>query len=130
MERNRLNFAKHQLLRYVEELFVRLCDLASPNIEESMNMPSHGLERRELEAVLYQMFSDRLLVALTDARGFFSPTLAEIEDALNEQPDLHFKSDNTFYGMTTGANELFKELRALYGTSSETDRIRRIRLDR
>lgn len=120
MELNRINFAKLQLFRYVDELFVRLCDLVSPQIEEAMNMPSHGLDRQELIVLLYQLFKACMLVAMREDRNLFTPTLEEIEAALEEKPDLLWKSSNTFYGMTTTAHERFRELKRLYDNQHKT----------
>lgn len=115
MEKNRINFAKYQVFRYVEELFVCISDLLSPEIEIAMNMESHGLSEEELKILLFGMFSEHMLVALKKERGLFTPTLAEIEEALHEESDLLHKSENTFYSLTTGAMETFKELEAVYG---------------
>ena len=115
MENNRINFAKYQILRYVDELFVCISDLLSPDIEEAMNMESHGLREDELKVVLFEMFSRHMLVALKKERGLFTPTLEEIEAALGEQNDALYKSENTFYALTTAGLELFRELQATYG---------------
>ena len=120
MERNRINFAKLQLLRYVDFQFVQLRVLASPDIEEAMNMPNHGLERQELVILLYQMFDDHFLVAQSVDRGLFTPTLEEIQNALNEEPDFILNSSNTFYAMTSGASELYKELKDFFRGTHET----------
>lgn len=112
MEKNRINFAKFQILRYVDEFFVALCSLTAPNIEESMNMPSHGLDNNELIIVLYQLLSDHLLVAMHKNRGLFTPTFDELNSALSETFD--GISENTFYGMTSAAHELYRELQVDY----------------
>ncbi|MGD2117135.1 MAG: hypothetical protein PVG66_02145 [Chromatiales bacterium] len=80
-----------------------------------MNMESHGLSEEELKILLFEMFSEHMLVALQKERGLFTPSLAEIEAALREENDLLHKSENTFYGLTTGGMETFKELKAVYG---------------
>ncbi|GEM_PF-5460397 len=112
MEKNRINFAKLQLLRYVDELFVAICSLTAPNIEEDMNMSTHGLDDKELTIILYHLFSEYFLVALHKNRGLFTPTLDELNKALIEPRDS--VSEHTFYGMTTAAHELYKELKSTY----------------
>ncbi|NEV65403.1 hypothetical protein [Thiorhodococcus minor] len=91
-----------------------MSDLLDPCIEELMNIPSHGLEKKELIVVLNELFSNHMLVALHGRRGLFTPTLQEIEDALEEEKDFLYESQNTFYGLTSGAVELFRELKAQY----------------
>lgn len=115
MEQNRINFAKYQIYKYVEELFICLSELVSDDIEEAMNRSSHNLSTDELIILLYELFSEHKLVAKSDKRGFFTPTLEEIEQALKEDNDLLWKSKNTFYGLTTGATEEFRGLEELYG---------------
>ena len=79
-----------------------------------VNFPSHDLEKSELIIVLNGLFQSHCLVARKESRGLFTPTLSEIELALEESRDVRYKSENTFYGFTTGAVELFKELSVLY----------------
>ena len=74
-EANRVNFAKYQIFRYVEDIFTCICDLLNPNLEELMNIPPHGLEKNELIIVLNELFSSHMLVALHSSRGLFTPTL-------------------------------------------------------
>ncbi len=114
MQKNRITFAKLQILRYVEDVFTCLSDLLYPEIEDLMNMPSHGLQREELIIILHEMFSDHLLVAKKSGRELFTPTLSEIESALNETNDFTYRSTNTHYGLTSGAMELFVDLQRLY----------------
>ena len=114
MQRNRLNFAKLQILRYVETFFTCISDLVHPEIEMAMNMPSHGLQRDELVVVLHEMFENHLLVAKKEGRDLFTPTLKEIESALDEVNDFAHKSGNTFYGLTSAAVEILTDLRRLY----------------
>ena len=115
MEQNRINFAKYQFFKYAEGLFICLSELVRDDIEEAMNRSSHNLKKDELIILLYELFSEHKLVAKTDKRGFFTPTLEEIEEALKEENDLMWKSKNTFYGLTTGATEEFRALEELYG---------------
>jgi len=114
VERNRINFGKLQILRYVETLFTCICDLVHPEIEVLMNMRRHGLARDELMVVLHEMFESHLLVAKKEGRGLYTPALGEIEAALSETNDFGHRSSNTFYGLTTGALELLTELKQLY----------------
>jgi hypothetical protein len=116
LDRNRVNFAKLQIFRYVEDLYTAVSDLLNPKIELLMNMEGHGLGKEELVEILYEMFSTHMLVAKTEARGFFTPCLAEIQSALEEEKDSAFISNNTFYGLTTGAMEMYLELKVLYQT--------------
>lgn len=118
MEKNRINFAKYQLFRYVDDLFVCISELINPEIEQSMNDKSHGLNEEELKVVLYEMFSSYMLVAMSEERGLFTPTLVEIEAALKENNDLLYRSKNTFYGLTTGGIETYRDLEAVYGTQT------------
>lgn len=121
MDRDRINFAKLQLLRYVDELFVCLSDLLDPEIEEAMNLPSHGLTRQELTVLLHELFEQHIFVAKRDDRGLFTPSLSEIEAAFDEKNDQLWKSSNTFYGMTTAAHELYKNLKSIFNlTQDET----------
>lgn len=95
-----------------------ISDLLGPEIETAMNMGSHGLKEEELKVLLFEMFSEHMLVALKKGRGLFTPTFTEIEAALHEENDLLQKSENTFYGLTTGGMETFKELKAVYGKNT------------
>jgi hypothetical protein len=115
MEQNRINFAKYQIYKYAEELFICLSELVRDDIEEAMNRSSHNLTKDELVILLYELFSEYKLVAKTDKRGFFTPNLEEIVQALKEENDFMWKSTNTFYGLTTGATEEFRALEELYG---------------
>jgi hypothetical protein len=115
MEDNRINFAKYQIYKYVDELFVCLSELIRDDLDELMNRPSHKLSEKELIILLYELFSESKLVAKTEQRGFFTPTLEEIESALKEEKDFMWISKNTFYGITTGAMEELRELELLYG---------------
>lgn len=110
MEDNRINFAKYQIYKYVDELFVCLSELVREDLDELMNRPSHGLSEKELVILLYELFSEYKLVAQNANRGFFTPTLEEIEQALIEDKDFMWTSKNTFYGITTGAKEELREL--------------------
>ena len=113
-EENRINFAKYMIFRYVEEMFTCICDLINPEIDQLMNMDSHGLKKQELIIVLNELFSNHMLVAMNQSRGLFTPTLEEIENALKEKKDNLYLSENTFYGFTTGAMEFYHELQGLY----------------
>lgn len=113
MKQDRIQFAKLMIFNYVNELWTRIPDLAHPSIEELTNLPSHGLRREELVVVLYELFQSHMLVAMNQSRGLFTPTLQEIESALDEEVDCSFNSTNTFYGLTTGANELLKALKSI-----------------
>lgn len=114
MEDNRINFAKYQIYKYAETLFICLCDLASDDLEEAMNRPSHGLSKNELVILLNELFSNHKLVAKIEERGFFTPTLEEIESALKENNDNMWASKNTFYGVTSGATEELRALEQMY----------------
>lgn len=118
MEDNRINFAKYQIYKYAEELFICLCDLINRDLAEAMNRPSHGLTDKELVVLLFDLFSSFKLVAKNDTKGFFTPTLDEIEMALDEEKDYMWISNNTFYGITTGAMEEFKNLEEMYGAGT------------
>ena len=115
MEMNRINFGKYQIFRYVEELFVAMPELLNPEIEIAMNMEPHGLNEEELKIVLFERFSQHMLVAKSKGRGLFTPTLGEIEVALHEKSDHLYESENTFYGLTTAGLETFKALKRGYG---------------
>jgi hypothetical protein len=114
MEDNRINFAKHQIYKYAEKLFVCFCELIKANLNEAMNRPSHGLSETELVVLLYELFSKHKLVAKSEKRGLFTPNLEEIEHFLREVKDDMWVSNNTFYGITTGAMEEFHALEQLY----------------
>ena len=64
--------------------------------------------------LLNELFEAHMLVAKSEKRGLFTPTLTEIEFALEEEKDLTHISSNTVYGLTTGAMELYSELKVLY----------------
>ena len=66
-------------MRYVDDWLVELRVLDSPELGQAMNQPSHNLRRRELVPLLYHLFEAGLLVAKTESRGYFTPTLVEIE---------------------------------------------------
>ena len=114
MEDYKINFAKYQIYKYAEELFVCLCELIKADLNEAMNRPSHGLSEKELVILLYELFSQHKLVAKSKRRGLFTPNLKEIELALREEKDDMWVSNNTFYGITTGAMEELHALEQLY----------------
>ena len=114
MEKNRINYAKFQILKYVEHWYIEVSILVAPDIEECLNKPSHGLTKRELIIILNELFESLELVAQSEHRGCFTPTLKELETALDESRELQERAGNTFYGMTSGANELFNELKQIY----------------
>lgn len=114
LEKNRVNFAKLQIFRYVEDLFTVISDLLNPEIEALMNMKGHGLDKEELIILLNELFQSHMLVAKSEKRGLFTPTLTEIEFALEEEKDLMHISSNTFYGLTSSAMEMYMELKILY----------------
>jgi hypothetical protein len=114
MERNRINYAKYQITRYVEEFYVGLELLISPDIEEKLNKPSHGLREEELVIVLKELFDDHSLVAVRNERGLFTPTLAEIEQVLSKPEESFEQFGDTHYGITSGGVGLLKELNLAY----------------
>lgn len=111
---DRFEFATLKIYEYVDVLFTEIADLLHPEIEMLMNSESHGLEKQELIVLLYGLFQSGKLVAKRDGIGLFTPTLGDIESALNEEKDLMFKSKNTFYGLTSGAIEEYRELKDKY----------------
>ena len=113
MERNRINYGKYCILLYGERYFEQFRVLLSPDLVAATNLPHHGLDRATLVAVLYELFSSHMLVAMRGERGFFSPTLEEIEAALDEGEPYEF-GRTTFYGVTSGAYDLFTGLREIY----------------
>ena len=115
MNKNRIDFAKYLLLSYVKDLFIEIAVLVSADLEEAINMPAHGLNQDELVVVLYEMFKEFRLVAMSETRDLFTPSLAEIESALKENIDLMFKSKSTFYGLTSAGFEQLSELNEIYG---------------
>ncbi|MEJ2611016.1 MAG: hypothetical protein P8179_13250 [Candidatus Thiodiazotropha sp.] len=61
MEDNKINFAKYQIYKYAEELFVCLCELIKADLNEAMNRPSHGLSEKELNQALTEFVEQRVL---------------------------------------------------------------------
>ncbi|MDG5899581.1 hypothetical protein E2650_06645 [Shewanella xiamenensis] len=108
---DRVEFATLKIYEYVDDLFTCISDLVRTDIEELMNNSSHGLSRDELVMLLYSLFQGQKLVAKTESRGFFTPTYDEIERALNEENDHMHHSNNTYYGLTSGAMEQYRELK-------------------
>ena len=115
MEEDRKNHAKYLIFRYAEELFTCVSDLLHPELEELMNLPSHGLSKDELIDVLFDLFSNHELVAARENRGLFTPTLEEIVKALDEPNDIKAKLSNTYYGITSAAIEPLKMFEQKYG---------------
>ena len=111
MKLNRIEFAKLKIYEYVDQLFTCICDLCRKDFEEFVNTQSHGLEKQELIVLLYELFSDYKLVAKSETRGLFTPSLEEIESALEEENDFEQRSKNTYYGLTSGAVEEYSELK-------------------
>lgn len=68
-EKNHINFAKYRIFCYVEVMFACIYALINPNIDELMNMDSHGLNKQELIIVLNELFSNYRLVAMHQNRG-------------------------------------------------------------
>jgi hypothetical protein len=60
------------------------------------------------------MFDSQNLVAYQEGRGYFSPTLSEIEAALNEPSAFSRRSKNTFYAYVSCASERYYELKAIW----------------
>lgn len=109
-------------MRYAMELATQLRVLLSPDLELIVNDAGHGLERNELLTLLHEMFEAGTLVAYVEPRGYFTPSLEEIEAAVDEPkpglPDIDPRS-LTFYTVTTPSLERFRELEALHDGSSE-----------
>ena len=104
-------------MRYAIELLTELRVLVSPDLELIVNEAGHGLTRDELLALLTDMFAARTLVAHTRARGYFTPSAAEVATALDEPggelPDVDARL-HTFYTVTTPSLERFRELERWY----------------
>ena len=107
---NRIQRAEYLIYSYVTEFFVQLRVLVDPELDVALNEPAHGLSREEVVVLLHHMFESHKLVASRDtARGLFTPTLEEIEAALNEDPDSC--EHETHYGLTTVGLERMRELK-------------------
>ena len=77
----------------------------------------HDLELGELATLLFRLFDDSLLVARRAQVGYFSPSLAETEDALRElgPNDKGWDPKNdTHCGFTSAAVPRYRELSVLY----------------
>ena len=48
------------------------------------NLPHHNLHEKELVTLLFKLFEEGNLVAKRDTVGYFTPTLEQIENAVNE----------------------------------------------
>lgn len=117
IEKNRYTRAEFLIYKYVQDCTIQIRLLVDPEIEEALNMPSHNLEKKELITLLYQMFENRLLVLEQEDRGYFSPTLKELELALEEPSlcDSGFAPKNqTYYAFTSIATKHFRELSEIY----------------
>ena len=114
---DKVEFATLKIYEYVDDLFTCISDLVREDIEELMNNSSHKLSREELVILLYSLFQAQKLVAKTEKRGFFTPTYDEIEMALDEENDLMHHSNNTYYGLTSGAIEEYRELKEKFNNA-------------
>ena len=113
-EKNKITRAEFLIYKYVECLFIEIRVLNSDNIEEALNMPSHNLSKKELAMLLWKMFETGCLVARSDNRNYFSPTLEELKEALSEFSSFKQRLNNTFYGFVGTNFERFDELNSLW----------------
>ena len=111
IEKNKITRAKYLIYKYVENLLIEIRVLNSQNLSEELNLPSHNLSKEELIILLWQMFASGDLVAQTESRGYFSPSLLEIENALNEPSEFSLRHKNTYYGFISAAYENYQKLK-------------------
>ena len=110
IEKNRITQAEFLICKYAEDLFIELWVLLSRNLHEVLNLPSHNLSRDELIVLLWRMFESRQLIAETSEKGYFTPTLFEIENALDEPSKRERILYNTFYGFGPVFSERYNKL--------------------
>lgn len=121
IDKNKLTRAEFLIFKYVEDLLMELRALNSPNLAEYVNLPSHNLNETELIMLLQQMFELENLVAYKKGKGYFSPTLSEIEEAINESSAFSQRAENTFYGYISAASERYAELKEILEIEITTD---------
>jgi hypothetical protein len=114
IEKNKITRAEYLIFKYVEDLLLEIRALNSKNLDVYVNLPSHGLCKKELLNLLWQMFETGDLVAHKKTRGYFSPTFNEIEEALQESSDFADRLENTFYGYISAASERYYELKEVW----------------
>ena len=109
--------AEFLILSYVEKFFTPMQWLNWSDLALAVNMPPHELGRAELIELLHCLFESRYLIAKTKERGYFKPTLDEIERALDElhreSPDFN-RNTQTYYGMTSAATKRYRTLKVLH----------------
>ncbi len=69
------------------------------------------MDRIEFATLKIYQYVDELFTAISD---LLHP---EIESALNEKSDLMHKSKHTFYGLTSGAIEEYRELQSKHNNA-------------
>ena len=95
----RLTRAEYWLLESVVEYSMPFCVLAFEEIDEALNKPGHGLDRRSLLDVLDDLTHRGLIAAHDDQREGFAPTREEIDAALDE-PTGGSDLPSTYYHLT------------------------------
>ncbi|WP_299944212.1 hypothetical protein [uncultured Microbulbifer sp.] len=111
MKSKGLKRAEYLIYGYAHDWYIQLRLLAAENLEEAINLPSHGLSDAELEQLLARMFREKCLVATSRDRGLFSPSRKELRSALTEPPS----QDELFYGYTSAAVEKYEVLSQEFG---------------
>ncbi len=117
IEKNRFTRAEYLIFKYVDDYGVPIRRLVDPDLSEALNLPGHGLSRGEVVALVYKMFEGHYLVAFTEKRGYFTPTLTEFEKALSEptiDDPAHDYENETLYCLTSLAIESYRELADVY----------------
>lgn len=78
--------------------------LESPNLEEIVNGPSHGLSHDQLVRALVRLFERRWLFAesIDQGRGRFIPSVSEVEIGLS-------RTERLYYGLTSTGGAAWEE---------------------
>ena len=116
-EPNRLTRAEGLLYKYADDWLVRIRSVAADNVDVAFNLPHHNLHEKELVTLLFKLFEEGNLVAKRDTVGYFTPTLEQIENAVNELAPNSSQwnpKQETFYGYTSSAVSRYRELDAIY----------------
>lgn len=85
IEQNKMTRAESLIHAYCDGWLIQLYSVTGDDVDVAYNLPHHDLSHDELVTLLFQMFESGDLVAMTTQRGYFTPTLADIEAGLAQQ---------------------------------------------
>jgi hypothetical protein len=116
IEQNKMTRAESLIHAYCDGWLIQLYSLTGDDVDVAYNLPHHDLSHDELVTLLCQMFESGDLVAMTTQRGYFTPTLADIEAGLAQQTcdGSRQEKDVIRFGATGAASLRIKQLKEAF----------------